>query len=667
MDLTAALQPDVTQSPPSELDGSSSELCTRIDALLAQCGEGSEDVERRVGLVHELAETLLETRAQLEARDGALAKMEARSESLVQAQAEALVRSAEIIDELEQTRQSLSDARRDAEAAASDTQRLAETIFERTHDAVLLIAEGACIACNDNAVQLLSTSRDKLLGEWPQVFETAQYDDGESAAGVLAAMCADANEEGSEALDVLLLRQPGGVFWAEIHTSRFLIRGSRRVLVVVRDVTEQKVLELELRRNRDFLDNIINAIPDQLVVKTPDRRIVVANDAFCRAHRVTREEVMAQPFAPLYDAAEVEHIDAIEQQILDTGECHVVEQEFVQTDGARIIAAVKRSVFKDATTGRRHIVAIGRDITDDRNREDRLRLLASVFNGASEGVAILSADGRIREANPAFLEMTTGGQNGAVGRRLGHVLNFGVADFQSVVKQVVQGACWSGKASIWRLRTGSRSYWVSLSPSTEEEGSSTRIVALVSDITELEDTQAKLRRQALYDNLTGLPNRRFYRDRLQSLIVDAAQNDFSLLIGFLDLDDFKHVNDSMGHNEGDLLLQEVGKRIRRVMGAAAFVSRFGGDEFAFILRAEGEVAAAASKVWEGLLAAFREPFQLKQSEASVGLSIGVTRFPGDGSDAETLMCNADIAMYAAKSAGKNSIRVFDRNMQANVD
>ncbi|MEZ6106698.1 MAG: EAL domain-containing protein [Pirellulaceae bacterium] len=204
-----------------------------------------------------------------------------------------------------------------------------------------------------------------------------------------------------------------------------------------------------------------------------------------------------------------------------------------------------------------------------------------------------------------------------------------------------------------------------MSPSSETELQSTRVIALVSDITELEVTQSKLRKQALYDGLTGLANRRLFREHLQLLVSECP--DLPFAVCFLDLDDFKHVNDSAGHNAGDLLLQGVARRIEEVLGSHAFVARFGGDEFAVTLPGGGSDSTAIQDKIDELLIAFREPFNILGTEAVVGLSIGVTHYPLDGSDADTLMCNADIAMYAAKSAGKNQTRTFVPEMQVKAN
>ncbi|MCA9106940.1 MAG: diguanylate cyclase, partial [Planctomycetales bacterium] len=588
----------------------------RVDQLLTLLQSDSFDeplgCDERAEFTR-VIQTLREVVAEKESR---LAQVTAQSEALAAAQAEAIVYSAQVIDELECTKLSLSMARAAAEDAANDTQRLADTIFERTHDAVFVFSSFACVACNDNALQLLGGSREDILDRWPAPFESATLEDGTLASHRLRSAYEQADQGLVVSNEVLLPKSDATRFWAEVTMSSFLMKDAGHVLVVVRDITSRKEFEAELRRNRDFLDNIINAVPDQICVQDEERLIVVANDAFCNAHHVIRDRIVGRPVDQLVAAESRDRLAALEDQLLTTGVGNSDEQMVLNSDGTRGVLSVKRSLFAD-TSGQRYIVSTSRDITEDRSREDRLRLLASVFKGASEGVAILSTEGRICDANPAFLKMVVDGPS-PIGRSLLDVFNFSGLDSQSIFRKIAAGGSWAGKAEELIDSNRRRSFWISLSPSSETELQSTRVIALVSDITELEVTQSKLRKQALYDGLTGLANRRLFREHLQLLVSECP--DLPFAVCFLDLDDFKHVNDSAGHNAGDLLLQGVARRIEEVLGSHAFVARFGGDEFAVTLPGGGSDSTAIQDKVDELLIAFREPFNILGTEAVVGLS-----------------------------------------------
>ncbi|MCA9043861.1 MAG: diguanylate cyclase, partial [Planctomycetaceae bacterium] len=571
-----------------------------------------------------------------------------RSDEMARAQADAIVHSAEIIDELELTRRELANARAAAESAAQDTKRLADTIFERTHDAVLIMRDRRRVACNAQAERLLGCQSS--LDQWPSKFDEATLEDGSPAQSILQENYTRALSGEIAAVEVAFPTYVDDVIWCEVTMTAFSMQSDDHILVTLHDITSRKQLERELRRHRDFLDNIINAVPDHLYVKSSDQGLVVANNAFCEDFEVEREESLGRPIS----------------EVCGTEYDQEGEYDLTLNSGVRRTYSTRQSSFEDAVTGASYVVATSRDITADRARERRLSLLASVFNNAAEGVVILTREGRIVEANPMFLQMAGKTLDEISRRPLTTVLDIKQPTFANDLASVVEGASWSGKIQVNSGIQQDRWYWTSISRSGSMEGYGNRLIVMFSDVTELEESQRQLEQQALYDNLTRLPNRRFFRRYLGELISDeSGRGEFAVC--FLDLDDFKHVNDSLGHSVGDRLLKLVARRLTSTIGTEAFIARFGGDEFAVIVPDLDPAYRRLAEITDRILKAFQAPFGLGQSEAIVGTSIGVTLFPDHADSAEVLMKNADIAMYAAKSAGKNSIRVFDRNMQANVD
>lgn len=293
---------------------------------------------------------------------------------------------------------------------------------------------------------------------------------------------------------------------------------------------------------------------------------------------------------------------------------------------------------------------------------DRAQLLSEAFSATREGIALLTPSGIVEQGNAAFLAMASGKLHSPIGHPLANALQFDLSHFSETLERVASGIPWSGKAT--SRADGERSFWISLSHSTAFNANSPQIIALVSDVTEANDTEKRLRLQALHDKLTGLPNRRFFCDHLDELIVELKATGGGADVCFIDLDDFKHVNDCTGHANGDIVLEAMGHRIRNAMGPGAFVARFGGDEFAIVLADQNKVPGEVMEPYQRLLLEFREPFALQNAEAFMSASIGITRFPDHASDIEGLLANADAAMYAAKSAGKNQIRMFSSELQA---
>ena len=180
---------------------------------------------------------------------------------------------------------------------------------------------------------------------------------------------------------------------------------------------------------------------------------------------------------------------------------------------------------------------------------------------------------------------------------------------------------------------------------------------LFKDITERKQVEQRLERLALYDTLTGLPNRMLFFDRMNQLLALARRNQYVLALLYMDLDNFKHINDTFGHEVGDLVLVEASKRMTSCMRSSDTVARMGGDEFIGIcapIAAPGDAVVVTNKI----IAALARPFRMKGLELAMGVSVGISIYPLDGDDAETLVNKADAAMYKIKQSGKGGFRFF---------
>jgi diguanylate cyclase (GGDEF)-like protein/PAS domain S-box-containing protein len=182
-------------------------------------------------------------------------------------------------------------------------------------------------------------------------------------------------------------------------------------------------------------------------------------------------------------------------------------------------------------------------------------------------------------------------------------------------------------------------------------------VGIVRDITERKLTEEKIARLAHFDYLTGLPNRAFFLDNLDHSIALAKRNNYKVSVLFLDLDGFKQVNDTLGHDAGDLLLREASLRLKEVIRESDTVARVGGDEFIFVLNEIGSAENAAS-IAKKIIAALSEPFELNGQQCKIGGSIGISIYPDGAANPETLIKQADDAMYLAKQSGKNAYRFY---------
>lgn len=298
----------------------------------------------------------------------------------------------------------------------------------------------------------------------------------------------------------------------------------------------------------------------------------------------------------------------------------------------------------------------------ERHQRERVNLLSRVFENAREGVVILDAQGLIREVNPVFQEIAQKAESQLAGKRLETILPWTFEEFEDAFRMAMSGMSWTGRASLSRGEQGESSFLLSFSP-VQNDFEDTNYIVHFSDVTDIEQTQLCLKEQALHDQLTKLPNRRFFREKIQALIHKCQETQETFAVCFIDLDDFKHVNDSLGHLMGDELLMQVSERIRQNSDEESFVARFGGDEFAILIANTRPNRSRIAHVTNAILTSLREPFIISGTDIRIGASIGVTEYPNQAHDLDELLQFADVAMYAAKNAGRNQIRVFSPEMQ----
>ena len=304
-----------------------------------------------------------------------------------------------------------------------------------------------------------------------------------------------------------------------------------------------------------------------------------------------------------------------------------------------------------------------------RHRYDEEQQLAlSVYNASKEAILVTDKDNKIIQVNPAFCTITGYDADEAMGLdpqflRSGRTPS---SVFRDMWQQLDEQGHWQGEVVNLRKSGEEFSVLLTVSRITDSDGDAFRYVGIFADITEWKNAQDVIVRQANFDTLTGLPNRRLFRDRLEHEMRKTDRDRGLLVLMFLDLDHFKEVNDTMGHDAGDQLLVEAAKRMLACVRATDTVSRLGGDEFALIL---GSVPSAqlAERVAGEVLKTLSAPFTVKGENAHVSASIGITFYPDDAKDAESLMKNADQAMYAAKAQGRDRFSWFTETMQKEAE
>ncbi|UCV20276.1 EAL domain-containing protein [Ferribacterium limneticum] len=292
--------------------------------------------------------------------------------------------------------------------------------------------------------------------------------------------------------------------------------------------------------------------------------------------------------------------------------------------------------------------------------EKQLILHATAFRSAHDGITLTDASGNILDVNPAFSRITGWERSEVIGRNP-RVLKSGRHDrefYEAMWKSINETDSWRGE--IWNRNKYGEVYpeLLSISAVRDSAGKLTNYVAVFSDIGRLKAQESQLTQMAYYDPLTELPNRTLLADRLVQGIAQTRRTTTLMAICYLDLDGFKPVNDTWGHGAGDMVLIEIANRMRQIMRGGDTVARLGGDEFVLLLLGFSSEAECQEAI-RRLQAQIAKPLTVLPEAISISASIGVTLFPNDDEDPDTLLRHADQAMYRAKQAGKNCFQIFD--------
>ncbi len=320
----------------------------------------------------------------------------------------------------------------------------------------------------------------------------------------------------------------------------------------------------------------------------------------------------------------------------------------------------------------RAALAIHRDITAQRRVEAALRVAATAFE-AAQGMMISDADGYILHVNPAFTRIT-GYSAAEIAGKTPRILSSGrhPAEFyQQMWQAIARDGSWEGE--IWNRRKNGEIYpeHLRITAVRDQQGRISNYVAALTDISLSKAANDEIRSLAFYDPLTQLPNRRLLLDRLQHVVASSTRHDRYGALMFIDLDNFKTLNDTLGHNVGDQLLQQVAERLQGCLRKGDTVARLGGDEFVVLVEGLSSAPRAAASETEALgskiLSSLNRPYLLGTHRCRSTPSIGATLFHcGESPLPDDLLMQADIAMYQAKQAGRNGMRFFDRQMQERI-
>jgi diguanylate cyclase (GGDEF)-like protein/PAS domain S-box-containing protein len=589
-----------------------------------------------------------------------------------------------------------------SEQALLESESKFRGLFESSSDAVLLIKQAVFIDCNQAALRLFHTAdRNAICGRRPAELSPERQANGILSTELDRQLIEQTFEQGPQLFEWMHTRlDTGETFSVEVMLSPLILDGQPVMQALLRDRSERKLAEQREFQRREVLERLLRGerlplILESIALSVEQERpgvlcsILLLDDsnkhlllgaapslpadynaavqgirigegvgscgtAAARGQRVIVDDILQHPywvdFRDLARAARLgacwsEPIWGTHQKLLGTFGLYQHQPASPTAADIELIQHASRLCA----------IAIERSKT-----EAQQQLAATVFANSYEGIMIADAENHIIDVNPAFTRITGYERQEIIGQS-SKVLNSDLQEqavYAEIQHALQEQGYWRGE--IWNRRKSGEFYveMLAIAAVRDDAGQLLNTVAVFSDISLLKEHEAELDRIAHYDPLTGLPNRRLFSDRLTHALAHAERTGKLLAVCYLDLDGFKPVNDSYGHEAGDQLLVEISDRLKITLRNEDTLARLGGDEFALLLgdlTDPQECGYALQRVLQELT----KPASIAGKLLSVSASIGVALYPVDDADGDTLLRHADQAMYRAKQDGKNRYHLFD--------
>ncbi len=444
--------------------------------------------------------------------------------------------------------------------------------------------------------------------------------------------------------------------YAGFQTTR---RGLRKIEA---DQEQHRRAKEKLTVSESKFNVITNQTTEGITVADPDGNYTYVNPAFCDMIGYSEDELLTMT---VFDVKAPEQDTSTFQRSKTSEEGVAINVLLQRKDGSDFVSEVIGKMIE--IDGQQQVLGIIRNIDEQVKAQERIRKLSMAIEQSPVSVVISDTDGNIEFVNKAFENITGYTATEARGMNLLHLYaNETTAGRNDQIWQILSnGKEWQGELQS-RKKNGNI-FWEQchFAPVINDTGAISHYLAVKEDITLRKQQEMQILQQAHFDSLTGLPNRFLSLDRLSQLLSEAERNDDKVAVMFMDLDDFKKINDTLGHETGDKLLVEASARIHHALRSGDTVGRLGGDEFLVLLGGLND-AIDARPITEKLLTTFKEPFRIDGRELIQSTSIGVAIYPDDGDNASELLRKADSAMYHAKELAWNTYSFFTETMNRDV-
>jgi diguanylate cyclase (GGDEF)-like protein/PAS domain S-box-containing protein len=530
--------------------------------------------------------------------------------------------------------------------------------------AFLTDASGNITTWNDGCETMFGIKREQALGE--------------SLGGLLAgpaqnawpAFWASVGRQGrASARDLELRRADGAVFPARLALApQYGGDGALRAWTVV--VTAGDVNASEAERVGSMpLSALVDMFPGTFYALNRERRFVLWNRNLERAAEMAPDEVAASSVLEMFDLPERPFIAEQIRRVFDEGAEVKIEANFTPRSGRDV--PILLCGTRITCGGQDYLFGLGLDISERRAQEQQLRLRERALHAASNGIVITRCEGRdspIEYVNPAFERITGYSAEEVLGRDSRFMAAPGLdANERAQVRNAVAERR-AVNVVFRNLRKNGDLFWndLSITPVRDEHGTVTHFIGVIVDVTAAKQRTAYLEHEVNHDGLTGLANRNLLWDRLEQALHMAQRHKSLVATVLVDLNNFKAINDSFGHEAGDLVLKVVAKRLQASVRDSDTVARLSGDEFVVVLVNQPSLRFTARMV-ERVRHALGMPVAFARKEIPVGASVGVALYPHDGATVADLVRSADVAMYHAKASGGNQVYFFSADMKATTE
>ena len=541
-------------------------------------------------------------------------------------------------------------------------------IFHSSPDAILIVRQADTVIIDFNAsfTRLLGYTREDAIG-CPEL-ELNLFADPDERRAIIRQL-----ERTSEATDLEthLRTSDNQIVPVEISLRYIEIDGELCTLCIGRDISERIAAEVALRSSEEKFEQVFRRSPDGIVIlRQRDLSIYDINDSFLLAAEYAREELIGQSVYELNIFSDDNALEAATDALSHQGFFSNREMVFRTKSGFKVQSLVSATYIE--IHGEPCVLCIAKNVNDLRQAEEKLRESEQRFRSAFEnspiGIVLIDLKGTIFQANNFASEVLGYERNPLEGTHISRLVPpEDRAQLKATFSRLAAGRDETVRTECRMLREDDLELWTNLHVVVQRDadGEPAYLIGQIADITEMKSSQSRMERMAFYDTLTNLANRRLFYDRLGQAVEHAQRSRHLSALLYLDLDQFKRVNDTLGHEVGDVLLQEVSTRLTSCVRQEDTVARLGGDEFTVLLF-DIKSPSDASLVADKILTTLRQPLNISGHQLVVTTSIGITIVPQDGTDPNSLMKNADLAMYRAKEHGRNTYHFYSEEMNTNA-